>query len=859
MRCCPICSSDGTTPYVFPPYVTCTHCLHTYQPEWQPKVWLNPEVGDCNGYAGAEMGPNEKSANKFLAAWLWRFQPRCVLDVGAGYPFLASCFADFGAQVSAIDGAYAHNLVNCGDLSDKISLLPYDWEDPNFDVSAVLTPRDLITMVHVLEHFNNPVLALQRASDCLTQDGVLFVRSPNADVSGIVRDHTPGHAAIHPNIFSTESLKFLAAKVGLHLLWYEHAPNFGQTSWLFRKRPPRISLTMIVKNEGKNIEPCLELVQPFCDEVIILDTGSTDDTVAKATAMGAKVVLSERFNKDTNSEEFEYATARNEALSYATGDWILWMDADDRFHHVRGGLNLDPTVDAYEILVHYGNLRLKHSRLFRNHWGVKFIGDIHEVPNVRQCRSATYQLGYVEHLTDAKPQRIGRNIGILEREFQDKPTCKRTMFYLANAYREAGRLDEAVSLYERYVVQGGNFRDEISLAYFYWANCLYRQRQYDAAIRVARKGLDHDDRWAEIWDLIGECYYLKGEYAKAIGPLTTASLMTPPQTSMFVQTEMYGPVPKWWLSYCYEKLGDIDKAKQLALESGNEKRIQELVNRIYTIEVIRPGANGDVLATTPAVHELRRQFPDAWIRYVTNCKEVLLHNPDINEVVETQGKPCDRRILFQYPMHEGYPNTPMYSHLAEYFAKNAGVDLPIDWKNVLDLSHDTWVKLDYDKPAIAFAVKTGWSKYKEWPLERWEELIKRFPDCQFVQLGGEGEPAVPGAHYTCGKLTLRESFTILKQCALFVGLDSVFNHACNALDVPAVILFGSTSPQGSGYAQATNLWSAYECSPCYRENNSIAVHKKAACPFNHKCMNSFMSVDLVEQVVRVRLEQSLQI
>ena len=79
---------------------------------------------------------------------------------------------------------------------------------------------------------------------------------------------------------------------------------------------------MIVKNEEANLPACLESVRGLFDEIIIVDTGSTDHTKEIAAAFGAKVF------------EFtwvdSFAAARNECLRHATGNWIFWMDADDR-------------------------------------------------------------------------------------------------------------------------------------------------------------------------------------------------------------------------------------------------------------------------------------------------------------------------------------------------------------------------------------------------------------------------------------------------------------------------------------------------------------------------------------------------
>ena len=82
-----------------------------------------------------------------------------------------------------------------------------------------------------------------------------------------------------------------------------------------------LSLCMIVKNEENTLSRCLESVKDIVDEIIIVDTGSTDNTVEIAKSYGAKVF----FYKWDNS----FANARNYSLSKASKDWILIMDADD--------------------------------------------------------------------------------------------------------------------------------------------------------------------------------------------------------------------------------------------------------------------------------------------------------------------------------------------------------------------------------------------------------------------------------------------------------------------------------------------------------------------------------------------------
>src|SRR5262245_11843004 len=86
--------------------------------------------------------------------------------------------------------------------------------------------------------------------------------------------------------------------------------------------PPRVSLCMIVKDEAAHLPACLATVADLVDEVVVVDTGSADATRQLARAWGARV------------HDFpwcdDFAAARNESLRHATGEWIFWLDADDR-------------------------------------------------------------------------------------------------------------------------------------------------------------------------------------------------------------------------------------------------------------------------------------------------------------------------------------------------------------------------------------------------------------------------------------------------------------------------------------------------------------------------------------------------
>ena len=92
----------------------------------------------------------------------------------------------------------------------------------------------------------------------------------------------------------------------------------------------KISASIIVKNEESVMQRCLECVSLWADEIIVVDTGSTDRTKEIASAYPkVKLFDSEHFGKETQYKDFQFNIAKNEAITKCTGDWIIWWDADD--------------------------------------------------------------------------------------------------------------------------------------------------------------------------------------------------------------------------------------------------------------------------------------------------------------------------------------------------------------------------------------------------------------------------------------------------------------------------------------------------------------------------------------------------
>jgi glycosyltransferase involved in cell wall biosynthesis len=139
----------------------------------------------------------------------------------------------------------------------------------------------------------------------------------------------------------------------------------------------RLSICMIVKNEEEALPKCLSNIQGLADELIVVDTGSTDRTVEIAQSFGANIHY---FAWNDN-----FSDARNESLKHATGDWILWLDADDilpKTHHatIRRLLGQPNNHAFFFRLENVGGdeATCYQLRMFPNRPGIEYTMPVHE-------------------------------------------------------------------------------------------------------------------------------------------------------------------------------------------------------------------------------------------------------------------------------------------------------------------------------------------------------------------------------------------------------------------------------------------------------------------------------------------------
>lgn len=217
----------------------------------------------------------------------------------------------------------------------------------------------------------------------------------------------------------------------------------------------RLTACLIVKNEEKTLARCLSSLQHVCDEIVVVDTGSTDQTIQIARSFGAKI------------GEFEwvqdFSAARNHSLSLATGNWILWIDADEE---------LDPQgitmIQEGLMRPHFGGYFVKiinfmregsradqyvHTpvRLFQNRPDLRFTGSIHEqiLPQILAAGLMTATLegptiwhyGYTAEMMQER-NKEARTIELLQKELAENPDDSFQWFNLANVSAVAHQMLE---------------------------------------------------------------------------------------------------------------------------------------------------------------------------------------------------------------------------------------------------------------------------------------------------------------------------------------------------------------------------------------------------------------------------------
>jgi tetratricopeptide (TPR) repeat protein len=218
---------------------------------------------------------------------------------------------------------------------------------------------------------------------------------------------------------------------------------------------PTLSACLIVRNEAANLPRSVGTIAPHVDEVVVVDTGSTDDTPEIAAGLGARV-----FGYDWRDD---FAAARNESIARAGGDWILWLDADnqvppDQAARLKQTLpeNKSSIVWMTEVLEPSGH-RLRQKRIFPNRPDTRFAGRIHEQldhpPGMTNVFSdlEVIHWGYADKIEARR--KAERNLRLILAELERSPDDYYLLYQAGKTLLGLKRYEQAESCLRRIAAQ----------------------------------------------------------------------------------------------------------------------------------------------------------------------------------------------------------------------------------------------------------------------------------------------------------------------------------------------------------------------------------------------------------------------
>jgi len=345
----------------------------------------------------------------------------------------------------------------------------------------------------------------------------------------------------------------------------------GSTEKLTNK--PKLSLAMIVKDEADNLGRCLNSVQGVVDEIVVVDTGSSDNTVEIAEKFGAKVIHYKWHN--------DFSAARNVSLEHSTGEWVMFLDADEEL--VRE--DIPELKKLLEDAEHEGfffnefnfvgdkeedgvvvNLAF---RLWRNKPEYRFSGAIHEQivakvqsqnQNVGLTGIRINHYGYLNKATKEK-NKVQRNLNILIKEAEKHPDDSFTRFNLGVEYLRLKDHEKALDQYKKAFAN----LTGLNLAYASMlirniALCLKELGRHKEALKVLKDAKEAYPDYTDLFYLEGLVYLADKDVLSAIHCFETCLDMGPAGKTHISRTGTGGYIAANSLANAYRAIGNEQKA-----------------------------------------------------------------------------------------------------------------------------------------------------------------------------------------------------------------------------------------------------------------------------------------------------------
>ncbi len=345
-----------------------------------------------------------------------------------------------------------------------------------------------------------------------------------------------------------------------------------------------ISLCMIVKNEEKTIERCLNSVQSIVDEIIIVDTGSTDQT-KQLCLKYTNHVLDFQWVDD-------FSIARNFSYQQATMDYIMWLDADDillledqmKFKELKKELpnNISAVMMKYNTGFDLqGNVTFSYyrERLSKRSCNFVWKEPVHEYLEIRGTTMNSDIC--ITHGKLHRERVSSRNIDIYERVLRSgSELTPRGTYYYARELINHNRHADAIKQLEKFLQSNQGWKEDNVTACGELAKCYQIVGKPNESLTSLFRSFSYDIPRAEICCQIGYHYLEKKEYILAAYWFEFILTLKKPEDSWgFIQPDCWDYIPLLECAVCYDRLGDYRKASEF-----NERSLQIRPNSIPAMQ-----------------------------------------------------------------------------------------------------------------------------------------------------------------------------------------------------------------------------------------------------------------------------------
>ncbi len=327
-----------------------------------------------------------------------------------------------------------------------------------------------------------------------------------------------------------------------------------------------VSLCMIVKNEEDVLERCLSSAASLVDEIIIVDTGSTDRT-KEIAARFTDLMFDFPWRDD-------FSAARNESFAHASKDYCMWLDADDvlleedqaAFLALKEAL--DPAVSVVMAPYHTGfdesgrvTFSYCRERLIKNHAGMSWAGAVHEaITPVGQVFYADFAVTHRK----TRPGDPDRNLRIYQAQLDAGETLEpRQQFYYGRELYYHCRWEEALAVFSAFLADGRGWVENNIDACCHCAYCRERMGQSEAVPAALFGTFLYDRPRAEVCCELGRWFFQREQYSQAA--YWYALALTCPRDDRrggFVSPDCYGYLPCIQLCVCFSRMGDQKRAEE---------------------------------------------------------------------------------------------------------------------------------------------------------------------------------------------------------------------------------------------------------------------------------------------------------